>query len=127
MSIMMDWAADVVGRMHYAGIKNKELAMEAGYNAAYLSTVLNGKKGDDNTKTKIIEALERLEKAKLINHRTPTVQIQPQNQVNTTGDNYSVEAIAAFIQLFARLDSDDRMQVEGFMKGLLANKKYAEN
>lgn len=61
-----DWTADVVGRMHRFKIKNEQLAQECGYTAAYLSTVLNGKKelsdkGKEETKDKIFKALERIE------------------------------------------------------------------
>lgn len=62
-----DWTADVVGRMHRCRIKNEQLAQECGYTAAYLSTVLNGKKefksegGELETKDRIFSALERLE------------------------------------------------------------------
>lgn len=61
---MLDWTADVVGRMHQAKIKGSELAKEAGLSATYLSTVLNGHKGDDSTKALVVGALERLEKAR---------------------------------------------------------------
>jgi len=61
-----DWTADVVGRMHRFKIKNEQLAQECGYTAAYLSTVLNGKKelsdkGKEETKDRIFKALERIE------------------------------------------------------------------
>lgn len=55
------WIADVVGRMHVAGITGKHLAAECGYTESYLSTVLHGKKGDSNTQRRILDALERLE------------------------------------------------------------------
>lgn len=59
---MLDkWIADVVGRMHVAGITGKKLAAECGFTESYLSTVLHGKKGDNTTQKKVIEALERLE------------------------------------------------------------------
>ena len=47
------WIADVVGRMHVAGITGKRLAAECGYTESYLSTVLHGKKGDSNTQRRI--------------------------------------------------------------------------
>lgn len=61
-----DWTADVVGRMHRCKIKNEQLALECGYSAAYLSTVLNGNKdlserGKEETKDRIFKALERIE------------------------------------------------------------------
>lgn len=60
---MLDsWIADVVGRMRVAGITNRQLAEETGFAYTYISTVLHGIKGDEGTKTKILEALARLEK-----------------------------------------------------------------
>ena len=61
-----DWTADIVGRMHRFKINNKQLARECGYSAAYLSTVLNGKKDlsdkvKEETKDRIFKALERIE------------------------------------------------------------------
>lgn len=41
-----DWTAEVVGRMHTAGITGLMLAQESGYSNSYVSTVLNGKKGN---------------------------------------------------------------------------------
>lgn len=58
-----DWTAEVVGRMHTARITGQQLAEECGYSAAYLSTVLNGKKGNDQTKERIFQALATLEEA----------------------------------------------------------------
>lgn len=58
----LDWTADVVGRMHAAGITGLELSKEAGITNSYLSTVLHGKKGDEQTEQRIIGALERLER-----------------------------------------------------------------
>jgi len=57
------WIANVVGRMHVGGITGKQLAAASGYTASYLSTVLNGKKGNDDTHRRIEEALRRLERA----------------------------------------------------------------
>lgn len=56
-----DWTAEVVGRMHKARIKGLQLAARAGISNAYLSTVLNGHKGTEGTKAKILSALESLE------------------------------------------------------------------
>ena len=36
------WTADLIGEMHLNGITHKQLAAEAGLNAKYLSTILNG-------------------------------------------------------------------------------------
>ena len=41
---MEEWAANVIGKMHRLGIKQKDLAKMCGYTAPYLCTVLNGKK-----------------------------------------------------------------------------------
>lgn len=64
-----DWTAEVVGRMHAARITGQLLAEKCGYSAAYLSTVLNGRKGNDHTKQNILDALTALE-----------------NEAQTTGD-----------------------------------------
>lgn len=56
-----NWIADVVGRMHVAKITGQMLAKECGYCAAYVSEVLNGKRGTEETKVKILNALSRLE------------------------------------------------------------------
>lgn len=63
---MLDsWIADVVGRMHIAGITSKRLAAECGYAESYLSTVLHGKKGNSTTQKNIVDALARLEQKQL--------------------------------------------------------------
>lgn len=66
-----DWTAEVVARMHTARITGQQLADECGYNATYLSTVLHGHKGNDQTKQRIFEALERLE-AKIADENAAT-------------------------------------------------------
>lgn len=53
--------ADIVGRMHVARITGQMLAKESGYNPSYVSEVLNGKKGVEETFTKLLDALSRLE------------------------------------------------------------------
>ena len=58
-----DWTADVVARMHHAGITGLMLAEECGIANSYLSAVLHQKKGkSDKTKDRILEGLDRLEK-----------------------------------------------------------------
>lgn len=52
---------DIVGRMHVARITGQMLAKESGYNPSYVSEVLNGKKGVEETFTKLLDALSRLE------------------------------------------------------------------
>lgn len=49
------WTADVVGRMHEAGITGLQLAEECGYTNSYVSSVLHCKKGDEKTKQKILD------------------------------------------------------------------------
>lgn len=60
--MLEDWTAEVVGRMHTARITGQMLARESGYSAAYVSTVLHGKRGTEQTKVRIFDALSRLEK-----------------------------------------------------------------
>ena len=59
--MLEDWTADVVGRMHKARITGVQLAKRAGMSNAYLSMVLNGHKGNEDTKCKILVALQELE------------------------------------------------------------------
>lgn len=56
-----DWTAGVVGRMHVARITGQMLAKESGYSAAYVSEVLNNRRGTDKTRQNILDALSRLE------------------------------------------------------------------
>lgn len=58
---MLDWTAEVAGRMHAARVTGLELAKEAGITNSYLSAVLRKKKGNEQTRQHIICALERLE------------------------------------------------------------------
>ena len=53
--------AEIVGRMHVARITGQQLAKESGYNASYVSEVLNGKRGTEKTIQNILDALSRLE------------------------------------------------------------------
>lgn len=57
------WTGEVKKRMHLAQIKTSELAKESGYSAGYLSMVMTGekKKGTEETRTRILDALTRLE------------------------------------------------------------------
>lgn len=60
--MILDWTAEVAGRMHMAGVTGLELAKEAGITNSYLSAVLHKKKkGNEQTRQRIICALERLE------------------------------------------------------------------
>lgn len=63
-----DWitfAADLKRCMFLAKITNRALAAEAGYTEAYVSELLNGRggkmRGNDESRFKLIEALDRLE------------------------------------------------------------------
>lgn len=58
----IDWTAEVVGRMHAAGVTGIELAKEAGVANTYLSAVLHKKRGGERAKQRVLSALERLEK-----------------------------------------------------------------
>lgn len=54
----------IAGRMHAARITGQALAKESGYNPCYVSEVLNGKRGTDQTIEKLDAALARLEDQK---------------------------------------------------------------
>lgn len=58
---MLDWTADVVGRIHNLGISEKEFAKECGISATYLSSVLHKKRTSNVSKKRIIDTLEHLE------------------------------------------------------------------
>lgn len=55
-----EWTADVVARMHLAGITRRQLAEAAGYTPEYVSMVLNGRRDTKNARATILAALERL-------------------------------------------------------------------
>lgn len=59
--MLEDWTADVVGRMHRLKITGPQLAARVGTSNTYLSTVLNGHKGSDGMKEKILQALDAIE------------------------------------------------------------------
>lgn len=54
------WTGDVVGQMHQHGILKKDLAIEMGWNAKYLSQVLNGRVEPHGAEERIRQALTRL-------------------------------------------------------------------
>lgn len=59
---MLDaWTGEVKGRCHVAQIPLSMLADESGYTVSYLSEIINGRKCTDETRTRIFEALSRLE------------------------------------------------------------------
>ena len=59
-----DWNGETLARMKSGRITGRMLAEESGYTPTYLSAVLNGKKGTAQTREKISQALDRLEKGK---------------------------------------------------------------
>lgn len=113
---MLDnWIADVVGRMHVAGITGQQLAKECGYNSAYLSMVLNGNKGVEKTRRRICESLSFLidgpaewisEIEKLRGKREPAV---------------SVEEITEQLNRSSQKERYDVCQVEDFIRGQNSN------
>lgn len=54
------WTADLLGKMHLAGVTAKELSAEVGWNPKYLSVVLNGHKEPKGAEQKLNDALGRL-------------------------------------------------------------------
>lgn len=54
------WTADIVGKMHIAGITAKELATHLHYNPKYVSAVLNGKREPRNAEQVFRKGLEEL-------------------------------------------------------------------
>lgn len=52
---------DAAGRMHVARITGQMIAKESGYNPSYVSEVLNGKRGNEQTIQNVMDALTRLE------------------------------------------------------------------
>lgn len=66
-----EWAAKVVGHLHYLNVTQKEFAEYMGISEPYLSAILNGKKefgseyAKKQTQKRITRALEGLEYARL--------------------------------------------------------------
>ena len=54
------WTGRLIGEMHVAGITARQLAAEAGWNARYLSTVLNGHREPKKAEATLRAALIRL-------------------------------------------------------------------
>lgn len=54
------WTADLLGKMHLAGVTAKQLAAEAGWHEKYLSAVLNGHREPKNAEQTLRAALARL-------------------------------------------------------------------
>lgn len=58
--MIAQWTAEIVGKMHIAGITAKQLAAEVGWHEKYLSAVLNGHRSPKNAEQSLRQALERL-------------------------------------------------------------------
>lgn len=54
------WTAEIIGKMHLAGVTMKQLAAEAGWHEKYLSAVLHGHRNPKGTEEKLRSALARL-------------------------------------------------------------------
>lgn len=58
------WTADLLGKMHMAGITAKQLSEEAGMNPKYVSTIINGHVNPKNAETVLNAAFQRIVEAK---------------------------------------------------------------
>ena len=58
------WTGQLIGDIHNAGFKIKEVAAEAKLNPKYVSQLLHGKHESNVAETKLREALDRLIAAK---------------------------------------------------------------
>lgn len=67
------WTGDVKKRMHLSRIKTSELAKESGYCVGYISEIMTGKKkkGTEETRTRILDALTRLEEKRKKENGSP--------------------------------------------------------
>ncbi len=54
------WTAEIIGKMHLAGVTMKQLAAEAGWHEKYLSAVLHGHRNPKGAEEKLRSALARL-------------------------------------------------------------------
>ena len=54
------WTADLVGKMHMHGITAKQLAEKVGWNAKYLSVILNGHRNPKNAEQRLTTALSEI-------------------------------------------------------------------
>lgn len=59
------WTADLIGKMHVAGVTAKQLAAEAGWHPKYLSVVLNGHRSPKGAEQTLSAALERVIERKI--------------------------------------------------------------
>lgn len=67
------WTADLLGKMHLAGVTAKQLAAEVGWTPEYLSVVLNGHKEPKGAEEKLNADLGRIVSER-IQHTTASVQ-----------------------------------------------------
>ena len=58
--MLAQWTADIIGKMHLNNITAKQLAEAVGWNAKYLSQVLNCHKCPKGAEQKLSAALERI-------------------------------------------------------------------
>ena len=58
--MLAQWTGTVIGKLHIYQIDHKELAAKIGWNAKYLSVVLNGHKTPRGAEQKVTEALDQL-------------------------------------------------------------------
>lgn len=54
------WTGELIGEIHNAGFKIKEVANEANLNPKYVSQILHGRCESSKAETRLREALERL-------------------------------------------------------------------
>lgn len=54
------WTGELIGKMHNAGIKKKELAAHLGLHEKYVSAVLNGKDNPKNAEQRFNDAYTSL-------------------------------------------------------------------
>lgn len=55
-----EWTADLLGKMHLAGITAKQLAAEVGWHDKYLSAVMNGHREPKGAEAALRAAFQRL-------------------------------------------------------------------
>ena len=58
------WTGDLIGRMHNAGIKRRELADELGVSCAYVTMILNGTRTADKWEEKFEQAFQAVHSKK---------------------------------------------------------------
>lgn len=54
------WTGELIGEIHNAGFKIKDVAAEAGLNPKYVSQILHGKYESSRAESRLREALDRL-------------------------------------------------------------------